>query len=220
VNPPLNYRSVISLVRARIADGALRPGAPAPSAASLARELGCNEMTARRAVRALLDDGTLVPGPSRGARPRVALPAGARTPDAEVLARQLSALLGDLRRAAGLTQPELAAKLRVSLTTVGHAETSRLWQARRFWERADEVLGGGLLELYDRHSAARAMTREQDDEEPPPPVPAVETSAVLPARVAITADGVEVTWPDSSSVLLRPPDTAASTSSQVSPNLV
>jgi hypothetical protein len=149
----------------------------------------------------LIADGTLVAGPSRSARPRVALPAGAHAPAAEALARELSATLASRRRAAGLNQPELAAKLQVSVTTVGHGETGRLWQARRFWKRADELLGGGLLELYDRYSVARAMTREPDGEEPPAPI-----ATVLPVNVAITAEGVAVTWPDGSTNLVRPPE--------------
>jgi transcriptional regulator with XRE-family HTH domain len=178
LSAPVKRQAVIRLVRAGIAAGTLRPGAPAPSGDSLARELDCNPLTARRALQVLVADGTLVPGPSRNARPRVALPAGARTPGAEALGRQLSALLGDLRRAAGLTQPELAVKVQMSLTAVGHAETGRTWQSRRFWELADEVLGGGLLKLYDRYAAARAMTQETADSEvPPPAVPAAAYSA-------------------------------------------
>src|SRR5258708_7042445 len=46
-------------------------------------------------------------------------------------------------RANGLTQPELAGRVGVSVTTVGHAETGRLWQSRQFWERADAILGAG-----------------------------------------------------------------------------
>jgi hypothetical protein len=70
VSAPLKRRAVIRLVRQRIADGTLRPGSPAPSGGSLARELDCNPLTARRALQLLVADGTLVPGPSRcGADP-------------------------------------------------------------------------------------------------------------------------------------------------------
>ncbi len=84
----------------------------------------------------------MTPGPSRNARPRV--PPSARTlaelsvADTE---RALSTSLATRRRALGLTQPQFATALGVSVTTVGHAETGRLWQSRRFWERADSVLG-------------------------------------------------------------------------------
>jgi hypothetical protein len=40
-----------------------------------------------------------------------------------------------------LTQPRFARAIGVSVTTVGHAETGRLWQARHFWEGADKELG-------------------------------------------------------------------------------
>jgi Helix-turn-helix domain len=47
------------------------------------------------------------------------------------------------RRAAGLTQPQLAEVVGVSVTSVGHAETGRLWQSRRFWEHVDKGLSAG-----------------------------------------------------------------------------
>jgi hypothetical protein len=60
------------------------------------------------------------------------------------------------RRRAGMTQIELAAIVGVSVTTVGHAETGRLWQSRGFWERADKALGahGLLLRRHDDYRAA------------------------------------------------------------------
>jgi DNA-binding XRE family transcriptional regulator len=60
------------------------------------------------------------------------------------------------RRAAGLTQPQLAEAVGMSITTVGHAETGRLWQSRRFWELADKELraDGELLALHDAYRAA------------------------------------------------------------------
>ena len=39
-----------------------------------------------------------------------------------------------------LTQPQLAIRIGVSVTTVTHAETGRLWQAREFWKQADRAL--------------------------------------------------------------------------------
>jgi DNA-binding transcriptional regulator YhcF (GntR family) len=153
------WARVAAAVRGQIADGTLRPGQPAPSGAALSRMSGYSTLTCRRALRALVADGVLVVGPSRNARPRVA---GGAQPRAErdlaAAARALSAGLAARRRATGLTQPGLAAHACVSVTTVGHAETGRLWQSRRFWERVDAVLGahGDLLRLHDAYREAAA----------------------------------------------------------------
>jgi hypothetical protein len=158
---PPKYARAAAAVRVQIADGTLRPGQPAPSGAALSRLTGFSTLTCRRALRLLIADGVLVAGPSRNARPRVA---GAPQPPAQrdlgAAVRGLSAGLAARRRAAGLTQPELAALTGNSVTTVGHAETGRLWQSRRFWERADAVLGaeGELLRLHDAYRAAGAGT--------------------------------------------------------------
>jgi hypothetical protein len=153
------YARVAEDVRAQIADGTLRPGQPAPSGAALSRVTGYSTLTCRKALRMLIADGALIPGPSRNARPRVAGPP--RPPverDLAAAARALAAGLAGRRRARGLTQPELARRVGVSVTTVGHAETGRLWQSRQFWERADAVLvaGGALLRLHDVYRAAAA----------------------------------------------------------------
>jgi GntR family transcriptional regulator/MocR family aminotransferase len=66
------YARVADAVRAQIADGTLRPGQPAPSGAALSRVTGYSTLTCRKALRVLIADGALVPGPSRNARPRVA----------------------------------------------------------------------------------------------------------------------------------------------------
>jgi DNA-binding transcriptional regulator YhcF (GntR family) len=153
------YARVAAAVRQQIADGTLRPGQPAPSGAALARITGYSTLTCRKALRALVADGVLTPGPSRNARPRVAGPA---QPPAErdlaAAARALSRGLAARRRARGLTQPELAARMGISVTTIGHAETGRLWQSREFWEHADAVLGaaGDLLALHDAYREAGA----------------------------------------------------------------
>jgi hypothetical protein len=153
------YARVAAAVRGQIADGTLRPGQPAPSGAALSRITGYSTLTCRRALRVLLADGVLTPGPSRNARPRVA---GPPQPPAErdlaVAARALATGLAARRRAKGLTQPELAERVGMSVTTVGHAETGRLWQSREFWERADAVLGAGgdLLRLHDAYREACA----------------------------------------------------------------
>src|SRR3984957_16979098 len=155
---------VAAAIRRQIADGTLRPGQPAPSGAELSRAFGFSTLTCRKALRALIADGVLVPGPSRNARPRVADPAA---PDLERdladAARALSAGLAARRHAAGLTQAELAALAGASVTTVGHAETGRTWQSRRFWERADSALGaaGDLLRLHDAYRAASSPRQGQ-----------------------------------------------------------
>jgi transcriptional regulator with XRE-family HTH domain len=153
------YARVAEAVRAQIADGTLRPGQPAPSGAALSRLTGFSTLTCRKALRVLIADGALIPGPSRNARPRVAGPPQPPTErDLAAAARALAVGLAGRRRANGLTQPELAGRVGVSVTTVGHAETGRLWQSRRFWERADAVLGtdGALLTLHDAYRAASA----------------------------------------------------------------
>src|ERR1700744_3926512 len=151
------YARVAAAVRGQVADGTLRPGQPAASGAALSRVTGYSTLTCRRALRVLIADGGLIPGPSRNARARVA---GAPQRPAErslaAASRALSSGLAARRRANGLTQPELAELTAVSVTTIGHAETGRLWQARRFWERADAVLSadGDLLRLHDAYREA------------------------------------------------------------------
>lgn len=153
----LKYEQVAADIRAQVANGTLAPGVPAPSGLALSRATGYSVLTCRRALRDLIKAGVLVPGPSRNARPRVA----SRTPLPGERARAsaasaLSAGLAARRRAAGLTQPQLAELLGMSVTTVGHAETGRLWQSRRFWEQADKWLcaDGELLALHDAYRTA------------------------------------------------------------------
>ena len=153
------YVRAAGLIRVRIADGTLRPGEPVPSGAALARVTGYSAPTCRHALRTLVEDGTLAPGPSANARPRVPVSASssARRARSEA-ARALSSGLASRRRAAGLTQPALAALLGLSVTAVGHGETGRLWQSRDFWKNADKVLAadGELLSLHDAWRAANA----------------------------------------------------------------
>jgi hypothetical protein len=155
------YARVAAAVRGQIAEGILRPGEPAPSGAALSRITGYSTLTCRRALRLLIADGLLTPGPSRNARPRVAgppQPPGER--DLTAATRALAVELATRRRAKGLTQPELAGRVGVSVTTVGHAETGRLWQSRLFWESADPILdaGGNLLRLHDAFREASASS--------------------------------------------------------------
>jgi DNA-binding GntR family transcriptional regulator len=158
------YLRVAAAIRRQIADGTLRPGQPAPSGAELSRVFGFSTLTCRKALRALIAEGLLVPGPSPNARPRVTDPQ-APDPDRDLAAaaRALSAGLAARRHAAGLTQAELAALAGVSVTTVGHAETGRTWQSRRFWERADTALraAGDLLRLHDAYRAASSPRHGQ-----------------------------------------------------------
>jgi len=158
------YARVAAVVRRQVANGTLRPGEPAPSGAALSRVTGYSTLTCRRALRILVTEGVLTPGPSRNARPRVA--GAAQRPaerDLAAAARTLSSALAARRHANGLTQPELARRAGVSVTTIGHAETGRLWQSREFWERADAVLGarGDLLGLHDAYRAAGAADAHQ-----------------------------------------------------------
>jgi DNA-binding transcriptional regulator YhcF (GntR family) len=153
---PAKYMQVAGRVRAQIADGMLMPGEPAPSGAALARVTGYSTLTCRKALRILISDGVLVAGASPGARPRVPALApthGERT--LSVAARALSSALAARRRSAGLTQPQLAEIVGLSVTAIGHAETGRLWQSRRFWEHVDKGVsaGGELLVLHDAYRA-------------------------------------------------------------------
>jgi hypothetical protein len=167
---PPRYQQAAAIVRARIAAGDLAPGEPAPSAAALARTTGFASLTCRKAMNTLIKDGTLVPGPSPNARPRVAGPRTSGQGPADA-ARDLSAALAARRHAAGLNQKELAGLTGYSVTAVGHAETGRTWQARRFWEHADKTLnaGGRLLDLHDRYRAAAVPPDPDPDAAPGPP---------------------------------------------------
>jgi transcriptional regulator with XRE-family HTH domain len=220
---PPKYVRVAAAVRGQIADGTLRPGQPAPSGAALGRVTGYSTLTCRRALRVLIADGVLIPGPSRNARPRVAGgPQALAERDLAAAGRALSAGLAARRRANGLTQPELAVLAGISVTTVGHAETGRLWQSRQFWERADAVLGAGgeLLRLHDAYREAGAEEREPrrpqgaagerasatDDGAPPgePGRPAAARPGTQPVPACVT-----IVWGDGSVTTVHPPETSA-----------
>jgi Helix-turn-helix domain/Bacterial regulatory proteins, gntR family len=197
VNPPLKYAQAAAIVRAQISDGTLKPGAPAPSGASLARLTGFSVLTCRKALASLVRQGVLVSGPSRSARPRVAPAAGSpEGGEGSEAGRALARALAARRRAAGLTQPGLAALAGVSVTTVGHAETGRLWQSRAFWEKADAALdaGGELAALHDVYRAGTPGPAETPEtpEPPVPPQPVVLVSVVL-------------CWSDGTATAVAPP---------------
>jgi DNA-binding XRE family transcriptional regulator len=211
VSPP-KYQRVAAHVRGQITDGMLLPGEPAPSGAALARATGYNALTCRKAIRILIKEGALVPGPSPGARPRV--PLRGPTPGEQTqanAARALSASLASRRRAAGLTQPQLATITGMSVTSIGHAETGRLWQSRRFWELADKGLsaGGELLALHDAYRAA-AVPADRTTE---PGDTGAEASADILPTVAVAASvpvlAVTITWADGTVTTVHPPETPA-----------
>ena len=204
-------------VRAQIAAGILVPGASAPSGAELARVTGYSALTCRKALGVLIKDGVLVPGASPKARPRVPGPVSSSGGQAlSGATRALCSSLAARRRAAGLTQPQLAEIVGVSVTTVGHAETGRLWQSRRFWEHADKVVdaGGELLALHDSY---RAATVQAD------PATAAETSGTETSETQTAADilptvavaasapvtSVTITWADGAVTTVYPPETPA-----------
>jgi helix-turn-helix protein/regulatory GntR family protein len=191
--PLHKYEQAAAIVRAQVTDGTLKPGQPAPSGAQLARLTGFATLTCRKALRTLIRDGVLAPGPSPAARPRVAVPGGTRPGDA---ARRLSRALAAARRASGLTQPALAALTGYSVTTIGHAETSRLWQSRQFWEKADLALaaGGELTRLYDAYRAETASPSVQPGTPPP------EAGAVPAALSRLTLH-----WSDGTVTTAYPP---------------
>jgi DNA-binding GntR family transcriptional regulator len=225
------YARVAAAVRGQIAAGLLLPGQPAPSGAALSRLTGFSTLTCRRALRVLIADGLLTPGPSRNARPRVAgAPQQPAERDLAAATRALSGGLAARHPAHLLTQPQLAALAGVSVTTVGHAETGRLWQSRRFWERADTVLGaaGGLLRLHDAYrqaiatagqtardggrsqspAAVAARPRAGDDEEPSQRAGLPHQATAPPAGLS-TPTCVTIVWGDGSVTTVRPPRTAA-----------
>jgi hypothetical protein len=110
-----------------------------------------------------------------------------------------------------LTQPQLAEIVGMSVTTVGHAETGRLWQSRRFWEQADKWLSadGELLALHDAFRAAAAPADFATAAEVVEAKPAVSISPTA----AIAFDGpvafVTITWADGAVTTVYPPETPA-----------
>ena len=210
---------VAALVRDRIAAGTLLPGESAPSSAELSRITGYAVITCRKALKALLAEGLLIPGFTPAARLHVAGAASEQM--VSDTARALSAGLMARRRAANLRQPDLAALIGCSLTAVGHAETGRLWHSRDWWELADKALSadGELLCLHDAYRAeqmipvqADPLTQVQTDQisaiEPDPDSPAA--SEIDLATVTITASdppnsvkSIAITWNDGAVTIIR-----------------
>jgi DNA-binding XRE family transcriptional regulator len=202
------YKQVATRIRTQIGAGLLVPGEAAPSGAALARVTGYSQLTCRKALHTLIREGVLVPGASPGARPRV--PVRGPTPGEQTLAsaaRALSASLASRRRAAGMTQPQLAALTGMSVTSIGHAETGRLWQSRRFWELADKGVGAGG-EVLALHDAYRAAAAPADSPTAPGDTEAEASADNLPA-VAVAASvpvaAVSITWADGTVTTVHSP---------------
>lgn len=189
------YLQAAEIVRVQVADGTLKPGQPAPSAAQLARLTGFSTLTCRNGLRVLITQGILAPGVSPAARPRVTTSGGPHARDA---ADALSRALSGLRRANGLTQVELSRLTGYSVTTIGHAETTRTWQSRKFWEKADLALnaGGQLTRLHDAYRASAASP----DSKPGEPAPQTADS---PPPVVLAC--LTLHWSDGTVTTVDPP---------------
>ena len=181
----LRYMQVADMICGQIAAGTLKPGSPAPSAASLARATGYSVLTCRKALVLLIKEGTLYAGPSANARARVGSNP-AQTDPAARAAATLSAGLASRRPTAGLTQLDLGKITGYSETTIGHAETGRLWQSRTFWETADKALSadGNLVGLYDACNLSDDIT--------------ADPATTLPLSVTII-------WPDGRTTTVHQP---------------
>lgn len=95
----------------------------------------------------------------------------------------------------------------MSVTTVGHAETGRVWQSRQFWEHADKGVnaGGELLALHDAYRAVSVPSNPASSVEEP----VTEDVADVTGTVAITASRpvacVTITWADGGVTTVYPP---------------
>lgn len=61
------YQQVAAILRARIESGEYAPARPVPSEPRLVQEFGVNRLTARKAVRVLVDEGLVEVVTGRGA---------------------------------------------------------------------------------------------------------------------------------------------------------
>jgi DNA-binding transcriptional regulator YhcF (GntR family) len=162
MTPPIRRNRVMTWVRTRISDGAFIPGEPAPSAMELSRITGYSAITCRKALKALQVEGVLMAGATPTARLRVAGPPSRQAfPDA---VRALCDELVTRRRSAGLRQPDLAELIGHSVTSVGHAETGRLWHSHDWWEQVDKALDadGKLIQLHDAYRAAQVLSKSDN----------------------------------------------------------
>ena len=64
--PEYLWKQLAALLRAQIASGQLQPGSRIPSLVDLAAEHDLSVITIRKAIAALVSEGTLVPYPGRG----------------------------------------------------------------------------------------------------------------------------------------------------------
>jgi GntR family transcriptional regulator len=60
------YRQVAAILRERIAAGTYQPGRRLPSVTGLVQEFGIAQLTARKALRVLVDEGTAEMSPGMG----------------------------------------------------------------------------------------------------------------------------------------------------------
>ena len=90
-----------------------------------------------------------------------------------------------------------------SITTIGHAETLRLWQSREFWEKTDLALaaGGELTRRYDAYRAGAASPADTPQQPSPPPV----ADAGPPTLTHLTLH-----WPDGTATTAYPSSFPAS----------
>jgi hypothetical protein len=204
------YVQAAALIRGQINDGVLPPGAPAPSGAALARATGYSVLTCRKALRTLVREGVLVPGSSASARPRVPGALSSAEQGTARAGRALSAALAARRRAAGMTQPQLAELIGLSVTTLGHAETGRLWQSRCFWEYADKAVSanGELLALHDAYRAAAAPADPTAEAEGTTADAIGEDLSPLKVAAAVPVTCVTITWADGAVTTVYPPRTS------------
>jgi GntR family transcriptional regulator len=69
------YRQVAAVLRQRIESGTYQPGRRLPSITGLVQEFGIAQLTARKALRVLVDDGLAEMSPGMGTYVKAAPPA-------------------------------------------------------------------------------------------------------------------------------------------------
>lgn len=74
-SPVPAYRQVAAVLRDRISSGQYQPGRRLPSVRGLVQEFGVAELTARKALRVLADEGLAQVSPGMGTYVREAPPA-------------------------------------------------------------------------------------------------------------------------------------------------